>query len=314
MSVASKSALNVQYDLRPAKQVERRMFVDAFQRLAQIGFPIREYQYTGFGSIHFVDFLVFHKLLGIHKMLSIEHDMTLEDRVKFNCPFNCVGIEMGSAIDVIPKLSRDLHHILWLDYDFPITSEMLDEIYLAGTQLSRGSIFIVTVDVEPPERGSDDPCDTMNYFKRESGNYLGLFTVEDFAKSMIPKTSVRIIKNALEDGLSGRVDIDFLPIFHFKYADGHKMVTVGGIIGSDDEKQRINALDKRMAFYLRTDLLSDPYEIVVPVLTRKERHFLDSEMPCQEDWHPDDFKLPQGYIVSYREIYRFLPAYGELLV
>jgi len=35
----SKSISKVQYGLRAAKQVERRMFVDTFQRLAQIGFP-----------------------------------------------------------------------------------------------------------------------------------------------------------------------------------------------------------------------------------------------------------------------------------
>ena len=37
MNGISKSALEVQYDLRPAKQVERRMLLDTFQRLAQAG-------------------------------------------------------------------------------------------------------------------------------------------------------------------------------------------------------------------------------------------------------------------------------------
>ena len=75
MSPESKSALSVQFDLpRPAKQVERRMLVDAFQRLQQAGFSIRDYRYVGFGSIHFVDFLIFYKLLGISDMLSVEHD------------------------------------------------------------------------------------------------------------------------------------------------------------------------------------------------------------------------------------------------
>jgi len=107
MMSISKSALSVQYDLRPAKQVERRMFVDAFQRLAQAGFEIRDYQYTGFGSIFFVDFIIFHKLLGISKMLSIEHDERIETRVKFNCPFECVDVKIDLATNVIPTLSPD---------------------------------------------------------------------------------------------------------------------------------------------------------------------------------------------------------------
>ena len=114
MSVRSRSSLKVPYDLRPAKQIERRMLVDGFQRLAQAGFPIRDYQYTGFGSLYFVDFVLFHKLLGIHRMLTVEHDQSLADRVEFNRPFDCVEIAMKSAGEVIPSLARDLRHILWL--------------------------------------------------------------------------------------------------------------------------------------------------------------------------------------------------------
>jgi len=54
----TSSSYRVQYDLRPAKQVERRMIIDALQRLSTAGFPITDYQYTGFGAIYFVDFIV----------------------------------------------------------------------------------------------------------------------------------------------------------------------------------------------------------------------------------------------------------------
>jgi len=60
MSAATESYLKVAYDLRPAKQIERRMFIDGLQRLALAGFDIGDYQYTGFGSIFFVDFILFH--------------------------------------------------------------------------------------------------------------------------------------------------------------------------------------------------------------------------------------------------------------
>jgi hypothetical protein len=53
MSTPTASYLKVHYELRPAKQVERRMLIDAFQQLAQAGFQIRDYQYTGMGSIYF---------------------------------------------------------------------------------------------------------------------------------------------------------------------------------------------------------------------------------------------------------------------
>jgi len=311
----SKSIPKVQYDLRAAKQVERRMFVDAFQRLAQIGFPIRDYQYTGFGGIYFVDFILFHKLLGISKMLTVEHDKDFEDRVRFNCPFKCIGISMDTATDVIPTLSRDLRHILWLDYDYPIMRGILTDVYLAASQLTCGSILIITVDVEPPIKGKEDPYTNKEYFEEEAGEYSGLRNINDFTKDNLPKTSGEILQNALNDGLAGRQDADFYPLFHFLYADGHKMLTIGGVIASNIEKKMIRSIDTNCAYYLRTNLSSNPYQIEVPILTQKERHILDAAMPsCSEDWQPDEFKLSPKDIDVYREIYRFLPAYAELLL
>jgi len=314
MSFPISSSLKVPYDLRPAKQIERRMLVDAFQRLAQAGFPIRDYQYTGFGSLYFVDFILFHKLLGIQKMLTVEHDPALEDRVRFNRPFDCVDVAITSASDIIPKLSRDALHILWLDYDFPINRTVLEDAYLAASQLSVRSILLITVDVEPPKEGADALNDTKAHFEEEAGDFLGVREPSDFAKSRIPRTSVEIILNALREGMAGRQGITFAPLFHFLYADRHRMLTMGGMIASKVEQHRIKSLDTDEAFYFRTDLSHPPYEISVPRLTRKERHVIDSAMPCASGWQPDHFRLDETVIEIYREVYRFLPAYAELLL
>jgi hypothetical protein len=314
MSVQSRSSLKVPYDLRPAKQVERRMLVDAFLRLAQAGFAIRDYQYTGFGSLYFIDFILFHKLLGINKMLTVEHDESLEDRVRFNRPFDCINVAMSSAADVIPILSRDVPHILWLDYDCPITRDVLADVYLSASQLCRGSILLVTVDVEPPVKGSEDPHDSMAYFAEEAGDYLGLRDIRDFTKTNIPRTSVTILQNVLNEGIVGRQGISFCPLFHFLYADGHLMLTVGGVIVGEAERRKIRSVDMDTAFYFRTDLSSGPYQIIIPRLTRKERHVIDSAMPCELGWQPNEFTLPEKAIEVYREVYRFLPAYAELLL
>src|SRR5438874_9971114 len=104
------SYLRVQYDLRPSKQVERRMIIDACHLLSLANFPIRDYQYTGFGSVYFVDFILFHKLLGIQNMVSVEQDNKIEKRVKYNRPFGFIKLVMGTATDVIPTLSQDRKH------------------------------------------------------------------------------------------------------------------------------------------------------------------------------------------------------------
>lgn len=314
MKTISKSALSVQYDLRPAKQVERRMLVDAFQRLAQAGFKIRDYQYTGLGSIYFVDFIIFHKLLGINKLVSIEHDTSLEARVKYNCPFKCIDIKIDLSTNIIPTLSQDIHHIVWLDYDEPIKSSILDDMYLAGSQLSSGSILLVTVDVEPPDKESDEPKASKEYFDNEASKYLGTMEIQEFTKSKLPRTNKLLLLRALKEGMRGRIGIEYHPLFNFLYADGHRMLTLGGVIGSEVEKGKIGEINLEGAIYLRTNIDDDPYEIRVPPFTRKERHLLDSAMPCTVGWQPKEFKLSEENVNTYREIYRFLPSYVEILL
>lgn len=172
MSLPAKSFEKVHFEFRPAKQVERRMLLYTFQQLMAIGFQIHSYQYTGMGSIYFVDFVMFHRYLGINKMLSVESDLEIEKRVKFNRPFRLVRIRMGDIANQIPQLSQDMQHILWLDYDYPVTKEVLDTVLMASECLSGGSILLVTIDVEPPGDKRERPLHWMKYYIQEARRYL----------------------------------------------------------------------------------------------------------------------------------------------
>ena len=55
MREPTESYLEVNYALRPSKEVERRMIIDALHILSCAGLPIRDYQYTGLGSFYYVD-------------------------------------------------------------------------------------------------------------------------------------------------------------------------------------------------------------------------------------------------------------------
>jgi len=65
----------INYALRPAKAIERRMLCAAFERLHPFQ-RIQDYRYVGFGSIYFSDFQLLHRQLGITDMLSIERDIS----------------------------------------------------------------------------------------------------------------------------------------------------------------------------------------------------------------------------------------------
>ena len=166
------------------------MLVDALQMLAITGFPIRDYQYTGMGSIYFVDFMLFHRLLGIKEMLSVEIDDKIEKRVDFNKPFKCVRTKIGPIGEVIPSLSRDMKHLLWLDYDEILTNSHLQDASLATAYLSTGSILLVTVDVEPPTE-TDSPEEWKQYFTTELNEYIDVtLEIKAFAKSELPQRNV----------------------------------------------------------------------------------------------------------------------------
>src|SRR5437867_59290 len=141
MSMKSASALKVIYNLRPAKQIERRMLIDALQILAEGGFKLREYQYTGMGSLYFVDFILFHKLLGIRDLVSVEMDKSLQKRVRFNCPFDLIDLKSAAIGDIIPSLDKNKKHLLWLDYDFRLSKTVVEDVAAASYQLSAGSIL-----------------------------------------------------------------------------------------------------------------------------------------------------------------------------
>lgn len=313
MTAPSKSYRQVFYDLRPGKQVERRMIMDALGRLMNGGIPIRDYQYTGLGSIYFFDFILLYKLLGLRRFLSVEYDTDITKRVEFNKPFKPIDIRMDPIGDVIPDLDSNLRHLIWLDYDDRLTNSMLLDASAAANHLSEKSLLLVTVDVEPPHAAPDTPEARAEYIREEAGIFLPFdFDVEWCIQSRYPATNLAIIANAIATGLAVR-DAKFLPMFKFVYADGHEMVTLGGMIGDAVVEERIDACDWSEASYLRRDVDDDPYRIRVPRLTRRERLLLDQHMPGSPDWRPGDFELSKEELADYREIHRFYPLYGELL-
>jgi len=318
MSISAKSYLEVQYDLRPAKQVERRMLIDAFQLLTSAGFKIHNYQYTGFGSIHFVDFILFHKFLGIKKMVSIEYDYDIKKRVQFNRPYKMVNIEMAAAEEVIVRLAKDTKHILWLDYDEKINEDMLTDIALSATTLSKGSVVLVTMDANPPGKESDDdygPKMWKDYYFSVAESYLGDYSnTEDFVESNLTEINTQIFSNVMRNSISSRKGLEFFPFLNFSYADGHRMVTCGGMICSSTQKEMIKKCSLKEREYTRFDFIKPSFEIRVPKITRKERLYLESNMPCLKSWRPEKFEFSKDDILAYRDIYRYFPAYAEMML
>jgi len=326
MSAPESSSSRVPYDLRPRKQVERRMMAHVFQFLAEAGFPISTYRYAGFGAFFFVDFILFRRILGISDMVSIEHDLRYMNRVIFNRPFKDIYVKFQTSSDYISQINKDKKYILWLDYDGPIAMDDIADIETAASNLSVGSVLIVTFDVDfdkvkdnkireaLPEKRSEE---WFKRFQKECGDFFDpTWDISNFRASRVSKRTLEIAENAILSGLTMRKGISFEPVFNFIYADGHEMLTVGGIISSKEERRKLRSVGWEELPFVRRKLDVEPFRIEVPILTRKERLYIDSCMPCEPDWVPDpnDFEIEAEAIAAYRQVYRYCPLYAELLL
>ena len=65
--IMSKSAVTINYEIRPCKFVERRMLLASLSRILGAIRKEQEYQYIGFGGCSFTDFKLFHRELQINQ-------------------------------------------------------------------------------------------------------------------------------------------------------------------------------------------------------------------------------------------------------
>jgi hypothetical protein len=135
----------IDYSLRPAKHAERRILSEIFRRLRPFR-PVEDYQYVGMGSLWFADFSLFHRALGIRDMISIESSPGgSRERFEANKPFGCITVDYRKSSEVLPELKWDQPYFIWLDYDDPLSVEMLLDMQTVATHALSGTTLAVTV-------------------------------------------------------------------------------------------------------------------------------------------------------------------------
>ncbi len=305
----------VNFSLRPAKSVERKMLAEAFRLLSRFG-SINAYRYIGLGSNFFSDFILFHKSLGITNMTSIEQDRPFAKRFAFNRPFLCVDIKIGESGEILPTLNWSMRTILWLDYDLPLDPEMLADVRLFCTNAPSGSMIIVTVDARAETHSDEASKSRLPVLKSRLGKNLPRnVTEKDLAGWGIARVYRTIINNEIEDSMARRngflprgTKILYRQLFNFHYQDSARMLSVGGLIYDDGQTPVMESCGFRsLEFYREGDA---PYEIQIPNLTLREIRHIDSQLPNSNvpgiaTW------IPKEELEKYARIYRYFPAFVE---
>jgi hypothetical protein len=312
--VVAPSYETINYSLRAAKQIERKMICEASKKLAEFCL-LEAYRYVGFGSVFFSDFIMIHRMLSISKMVSIEKDEHKKPRFEFNKPYACIKLEFGNSTTVLPVIGWNDRTILWLDYDGPLDGDVLSDVSSFCANAISGSLLLVSVNAHPPS--SDiKPVDWLT--EKVGSKYVPLeiektnFSGWNFAK-LVRRILCSTIKSALNDrnGALGEYEkLEWHQVISFDYQDGAKMTTIGGVVVSKSERPHFD----KCAFSALEFHISDPqesYRIEVPILTRRELRHLDQQLPLIEGSHLKGNGIPAGQLRQYEKVYRYYPNFAE---
>ncbi len=317
----SGSYEKINYSLRPAKAIERKMMCDTFRRLSPFG-RVETYRYIGFGSPFFNDFILFHKALDISNMISIEIDKMNKHRFEFNCPFNCIDIKFGHSNEILPTLSWEERSIVWLDYDGKLDSKVLSDVYTFCTKASLGSVIVISINVQPDRSEHIEIKELANYriekLKERVGEDKLPKDVDDKNLRMWGTAEVcqRILKNEIlhriNERNSGRAfgnKIHYKQLFNFCYADGAKMMTTGGLLYEEGQQHIVaQCLFDNLSFIQEN---GEPYFIEIPNLTFKEIRCLDEQLPRIDDQELYLPSVPEEHLKLYEKVYRYFPTFAE---
>ncbi|KJS10606.1 MAG: hypothetical protein VR67_17025 [Peptococcaceae bacterium BRH_c8a] len=313
----SGSYERINYALRPAKCIERKMLCEAFRRLSDFRL-VESYRYVGFGSPYFSDFNLFHKELNICAMNSIEHDTENTERFLFNRPFKCIEINFGESNEILPQLPwGDICTLTWLDYDGALNNSVLEDIKHITANSAPGSLIIISVNAHPYQY-KELPTERLDTLRE----YVGVEKVPanvapgDLNSWGLAKISRRIVQNEIDETLTDRNAIRpsgqkilYRQLFNFHYSDGAKMLTVGGILYDEGQLPKLESCAFGSLPFIKNN--EEPYLIEVPNLTLREIRQLNAQLPTANLEELDAPGVPKRDIERYAQVYRYFPTFTE---
>jgi hypothetical protein len=319
----------INYLFRPAKNIERKMICEALHNLSIVS-DLRNYQYVGFGSVYFADFTLFHKLLGVQKLISIEGEAEMEPRARFNRPYSCIDVLTGWSYEVLPAIEWDKSGtILWVDYTGSLEGYMFKDMATFFQRAISGSIFIITINVDLKDNlpGAKSTSEKISLKLNKDPEVKKRIRSSDITTEIKKEDYYSIIRTVIDaeikeivsqrNKIESETNFNYKQIFNFLYKDGQTMLTVGGILFSENDKDKIDRMNFNNLDYIVED---DKYfEIHVPHLTYREMHALDKHLPkfntdpVAKQEALDELKdvVSNDAILKYAKIYRYYPNYTE---
>lgn len=312
----------VDYSIRPAKYAERKMLAEIFRRMAHFE-PINRYRYVGFGSVWFSDFLLFHRLLGVKNMLSIEQSTKSKDRFEANKPFN-FDIDFRSSTLVLPEMDYTQRQFIWLDYDDPISTDMLRDVASIAMRARSGTALAVSVQChrapeiivaeEERQRDSNAPSAEERFATRfKDYNIDPQITAADLGGWAFGELSRKMLLDSILNTLEIRKlanpndEVLLKQVCNLEYEDGAKMTTIVVVFYSPNESELLESCQFDELDFLEDD--GSAVYIPTPKLTVKEFRLLEKQLPLSGGAQLNVGSIPPGEAQCFIKMYRYFPNF-----
>lgn len=275
------------YQLRPNKAVERLVFLELLRRLDPAVRIATEYDYVGFGGPQMEDFRLLHEVFPEMTMLSIERELDVLKRQRFNGPHTNVRCKLQTSGRFVSTVSDRRKMIVWLDYtEATERPTQIAEFQALLRGLRSRSVVKLTLNASPASLGGS-PGDRALQAKR-----LKIFLAdfnrcfpngleeEAMVDENFPNALLSVVDYASREAFSGRGDWRFQLLTCAAYADSRQqMLTVTGIVGRQTDIENVLTVSNLANWDFSRLSWSDPVRIRVPELTLKERIFINQLLP-----------------------------------
>lgn len=315
------SGREINYALRPAKSIERKIMCEFFLKASELYSDISQYTYIGFGSFYFSDFALFHKRLRINKMYSIEKDSYHKARYDFNKPYHCITMKYASSsivLNTIIKREESEKYFIWLDYDGYFTKSIIDDLKTCINKLSAGSYICISFSLG---MGLDPKINLYDYIKEEAGNYISPeLKIGDVCNKSIANIIWGVLQEVIKESIKSKnsavdtADTDkysIEQIMYFQYKDNVPMMTVCFMVARNKERQFLIDYDAlKLDFYKKGNV---SYDISVPQLTWLEVRKINTLLPSENEQQVIEgipFIDPSD-LQEYIKVYKYYPNYLE---
>lgn len=311
------------YNYRPAKTIERKLFIELLKELYGV-VNSKNTTYVGLGSIYFTDFRLVHKELGISKMINIEYNEKDRNRFEYNKPFACINLEWGMTTEILPGLDWDGKKILWLDYDQTPQVYMLEDVETVFSNIAADSFFFLSCNSSFQRfYDKDKTVHDVERFKAEFEQYSPLeITAEMLTNKKSPYLIRKMINNEIKHVLdqrnAGILDegdkLIYCQLLFIIYQDGAPMFSTGGILKTVRDLRKFAKSKIFSLPYIRT--AETFLDLQSPLLTNSEIDLLNTFLPNLKKKRflnagEIDF-IPEVEKDKYYEIYRYYPSFVEI--